>query len=140
MHFYNLTLQPPTAIGTAAIGNFSGTKQQEIFVSRGAGSVLELLRVDATTGKVHSVLTHHVMGVARSLAAFRLTGASKGGQRRTMRRVERRTSKLNLAFHPQTISSWDQIRERSPSWSTTRQRTSWRPRSRRLLARAVCAG
>ncbi|KAI9020517.1 CPSF A subunit region-domain-containing protein [Hyaloraphidium curvatum] len=77
MHLYNLTLQQPTGIGLTAIGNFSGSKQQEILVTRGAGSILELLRVDATTGKVQSLLTHHVMGVTRSIAAFRLTGSTK---------------------------------------------------------------
>lgn len=81
MHLYNLTLQQPTAIGIVAIGNFSGAKQQEIIVSRGAGSILELMRVDPQTGKMHSVLTHHVMGITRSVVAFRLTGSSKGGLR-----------------------------------------------------------
>ncbi len=41
-------------------------------------SVLELLRVDPTTGRVHSVLSREVFGVVRSLQAFRLTGGSKG--------------------------------------------------------------
>ena len=49
---------------------------QEIVVSR--FSVLELLRPDKDTGKVHSVLTSNVFGSIRSLQAFRLTGASKG--------------------------------------------------------------
>ncbi|CAO3571904.1 unnamed protein product [Mortierella alpina] len=40
-------------------------------------SRIELLRPDTTTGKVHSILSHDVFGVIRSLAAFRLTGASK---------------------------------------------------------------
>ncbi|RKO91294.1 splicing factor 3B subunit 3-like protein [Blyttiomyces helicus] len=75
MFLYNLTLQHSTGINQAIIGNFSGTKQQEILVAR--NSVLELLKPDAATGKVHTLLSHNVFGVVRSLAPFRLTGASK---------------------------------------------------------------
>lgn len=53
----------------------SGTKQQEIVVSR--GKILELLRPDPNTGKVHTLLTVEVFGVIRSLMAFRLTGGTK---------------------------------------------------------------
>lgn len=49
---------------------------QEIVVSR--GKILELLRPDANTGKVHTLLTMEVFGVIRSLMAFRLTGGTKG--------------------------------------------------------------
>lgn len=52
-----------------------GTKQQEIVVSR--GKILELLRPDPNTGKVHTLLTVEVFGVIRSLMAFRLTGGTK---------------------------------------------------------------
>jgi len=54
---------------------FLGTKQQEIVVSR--GKILELLRPDPNTGKVHTLLTVEVFGVIRSLMAFRLTGGTK---------------------------------------------------------------
>jgi splicing factor 3B subunit 3 len=76
MFLYNLTLQAPTAISQIVLGNFSGTRQQEIIVTR--NGVLELLRIDASTGKVHTMLSHDVFGVIRSVVAFRLTGASKG--------------------------------------------------------------
>ncbi|KAG6836241.1 pre-mRNA-splicing factor rse1, partial [Arthromyces matolae] len=49
MHLYNLTLQPPTAVTQAIVGNFSGARQQEIIVSQ--GTRLELLRPDPQTGK-----------------------------------------------------------------------------------------
>lgn len=49
---------------------------QEIVVSR--GKILELLRPDANTGKVHTLLTVEVFGIIRSLMAFRLTGGTKG--------------------------------------------------------------
>ncbi|KAJ3510268.1 hypothetical protein NLJ89_g4774 [Agrocybe chaxingu] len=75
MHLYNLTLQPPTAITQAIVGNFSGARQQEIIVSH--GTRLELLRPDAQTGKVATVIATDVFGSIRSLAAFRLTGGTK---------------------------------------------------------------
>jgi splicing factor 3B subunit 3 len=76
MHLYNLTLQPPTAVTQAIVGNFSGVRQQEIIISR--GTRLELLRPDVQTGKITTVLAHDVFGSIRSLAAFRLTGGTKG--------------------------------------------------------------
>ncbi|KAF8512400.1 CPSF A subunit region-domain-containing protein [Gautieria morchelliformis] len=75
MHLYNLTLQPPTAVTQAIVGNFSGVRQQEIIISR--GTRLELLRPDVQTGKITTVLAHDVFGSIRSLAAFRLTGGTK---------------------------------------------------------------
>ncbi|KAF9160181.1 Splicing factor 3B subunit 3 [Actinomortierella ambigua] len=75
MFLYNLTLQPSNVINQAILGNFSGTKQQELVVSH--VNRIELLRPDTSTGKVHSILSHDVFGVVRSLASFRLTGASK---------------------------------------------------------------
>jgi len=62
------------ACHTAVYGNFSGPKAQEIMVSR--GKLLELLRPD-DAGKLQTVLSVEVFGQIRSLAAFRLTGASK---------------------------------------------------------------
>ncbi|KIP06506.1 hypothetical protein PHLGIDRAFT_128225 [Phlebiopsis gigantea 11061_1 CR5-6] len=75
MHLYNLTLQPPTAITQAIVGNFSGARQQEIIVAR--GTRLELLRPDVQTGKVSTVIASDVFGSIRSLTAFRLTGGTK---------------------------------------------------------------
>ncbi|KAI0744105.1 CPSF A subunit region-domain-containing protein [Daedaleopsis nitida] len=75
MHLYNLTLQPPTAITHAVAGNFSGSRTQEIVVSR--GTRLELLRPDVQSGKVATVIATDVFGSIRSLAAFRLTGGTK---------------------------------------------------------------
>uniref|UniRef100_A0A914WK62 Splicing factor 3b subunit 3 n=1 Tax=Plectus sambesii TaxID=2011161 RepID=A0A914WK62_9BILA len=75
MHLYNLTLQKPTAINQAVHGSFAGTRQQEICVGR--GKVLELLRPDPNTGKVHTLVSHEVFGIIRSLLAFRLTGGTK---------------------------------------------------------------
>ena len=76
MFTYSLTLQPSTGMNLCVLGNFSGTKQQEIILAK--GTVLELVKPDSQTGKVHSLLSHQVFGVIRSVAPFRLTGASKG--------------------------------------------------------------
>ena len=76
MHLYNITLQPPTAVTHAIVGNFSGARQQEIIVSH--GTRLELLRPDVQTGKIQTVIANDVFGSIRSLAAFRLTGGTKG--------------------------------------------------------------
>ncbi|EGN99756.1 hypothetical protein SERLA73DRAFT_88390 [Serpula lacrymans var. lacrymans S7.3] len=75
MHLYNLTLQPPSAVTQAIVGNFSGVRQQEIIVSH--GTRLELLRPDVQTGKLSTVIATDVFGSIRSLAAFRLTGGTK---------------------------------------------------------------
>ena len=76
MHLYNLTVQPATATPHAIVGNFSGARAQEIIVSH--GTRLELLRPDAQTGKVQSVVATDVFGSIRSLATFRSTGGKKG--------------------------------------------------------------
>lgn len=76
MFLYNLTLQRATGITCAVHGNFSGSKLQEIIVSR--GKILELLRHDPNTGKIYPVLSVEVFGMIRSLMPFRLTGGSKG--------------------------------------------------------------
>lgn len=76
MYLYNLTLQKATSITHAVHGSFSGTKQQEVLLSRGKS--LELVRPDPNTGKVHTLLQTECFGVIRSLMSFRLTGGSKG--------------------------------------------------------------
>ena len=76
MHLYALTLQKASAINHAIHGNFSGSKQQEIVISR--GKIIELLRPDPNTGKVFPLLAMEMFGVIRDLIAFKLTGGSKG--------------------------------------------------------------
>ena len=75
MYLYNLTLQKASGITYAVHGNFSGGKQQEIVISR--GRLLEIVRPDPNTGKIHTLLTVEVFGIIRSIIAFRLTGGSK---------------------------------------------------------------
>lgn len=76
MFLYNLTLQRATGITHAIHGNFSGTKQQEIVISR--GKIIELLRYDPNTGKIYALLTEDVFANVRCLLPVRLTGGNKG--------------------------------------------------------------
>ena len=76
MFLYSLTLQPPTTISQALLGQFSGTKEQQILVA--SGSRLALLRPDPAQGKVITLLAHDVFGIIRAIASFRLAGSSKG--------------------------------------------------------------
>jgi splicing factor 3B subunit 3 len=78
MKLYNLTLQRPGGITHVIHGNFSGPKQQEIIVSRGC--VLEVLKPDPSTGKIHTLLTCNVFGIIRALHPIRLTGSNRGIQ------------------------------------------------------------
>jgi splicing factor 3B subunit 3 len=75
MHLYNLTLQKATAVTCAIHGNFSGTKQQEIVVSR--GKIIEILRHDPNTGKVYTLLSEDTFSIVRCLLPVRLTGGNK---------------------------------------------------------------
>ncbi|EPE07260.1 pre-mrna-splicing factor rse1 [Ophiostoma piceae UAMH 11346] len=75
MFLYSLTLQPPTTISQAILGQFSGTKEQQILVA--SGSRLALLRPDPAQGKVITLLAHDVFGIIRAIASFRLAGSNK---------------------------------------------------------------
>lgn len=75
MHLYNITLQKPSIINAAVLGNFSGKKQQELAVAR--GQVLEILRVDSETGKLSTIHSVEAFGCIRDLVAFKLTGGTK---------------------------------------------------------------
>lgn len=76
MFMYSLTIQPPTAITQAILGQFAGTKEQQIVTA--SGSKLTIHRPDPTQGKVTPIFTQDVFGIIRSLAAFRLAGSNKG--------------------------------------------------------------
>ena len=76
MFLYSLTIQQPTHVVHAVVGQFAGTKEQLIITA--SGSQLALLRPDPQQGKVSIVLSHDVFGIIRSLAPFRLAGSNKG--------------------------------------------------------------
>ncbi|KAH6850190.1 CPSF A subunit region-domain-containing protein [Chaetomium sp. MPI-CAGE-AT-0009] len=75
MFLYSLTIQPPTTISQALLGQFSGTKEQQIITA--SGSRLTLLQPDPRQGKVNTVLSHDIFGIIRSIATFRLAGSHK---------------------------------------------------------------
>ena len=76
MFLYSLTIQPPTTIGQAILGQFSGTKEQQIITA--SGSRLSLLRPDPTQGKVITLVSHDIFGIIRAISSFRLAGSNKG--------------------------------------------------------------
>ncbi|TLD17954.1 uncharacterized protein PgNI_00866 [Pyricularia grisea] len=75
MFLYSLSIQPPSTITRAILGQFSGTKEQQIVAA--SGSRLTLYRPDPTQGKVVPLMSHDVFGIIRDLASFRLAGSSK---------------------------------------------------------------
>ncbi|KAL2129121.1 hypothetical protein VTI74DRAFT_8198 [Chaetomium olivicolor] len=75
MFLYSLTIQPPTTITQALLGQFSGTKEQQIITA--SGSRLTLLQPDPRQGKVNTLLSHDIFGIIRSIASFRLAGSHK---------------------------------------------------------------
>ena len=73
---YSLTIQPPTSITQAILGQFAGTKEQQIVTA--SGSRLTIYRPDPTQAKISTILSQDVFGIIRTLAAFRLAGSNKG--------------------------------------------------------------
>lgn len=74
--FYSLSLVAPTApVCNPIVGQFSGSKQQEIIVA--TANALTIYKVDTDHGKFVKILSHEMFGVLRSLASFRLTGSVK---------------------------------------------------------------
>jgi len=77
MHLYSLPLVPSSSITCAVVGQFSGTKTQEIVLIRGANKI-ELIRPDTNQGKAVSIFKQDAFGRIRSASSFRLTGGGKG--------------------------------------------------------------
>ncbi|MCJ1308465.1 pre-mRNA-splicing factor rse1 [Agyrium rufum] len=75
MFMYSLTLQPSSAITQAILGQFAGTKEQQIVTA--SGSRLTIHRPDPQQGKISTILSQDVFGIIRTLAAFRLAGSNK---------------------------------------------------------------
>jgi splicing factor 3B subunit 3 len=76
MFMYSLTIQPPSSITQAILGQFAGTKEQQIVTA--SGSRLTIHRPDPQQGKISTILSQDVFGIIRTLAAFRLSGSNKG--------------------------------------------------------------
>ncbi|KAH9907364.1 Pre-mRNA-splicing factor rse-1 [Xylariomycetidae sp. FL2044] len=75
MFLYSLSIKPPTVITHAIIGQFSGTKEQQILTA--SSSRLTLYRPDPTLGKIVTLVSHDVFSIIRSIASFRLPGSPK---------------------------------------------------------------
>ncbi|KAF4445954.1 Pre-mRNA-splicing factor rse1, partial [Fusarium albosuccineum] len=75
MFLYSLSLHPPTAISQAIVGQFSGTKEQQILTV--SGSILTLHRPDPIQGRVQPLVSHDVFSIIRSIASFRLAGSTR---------------------------------------------------------------
>ena len=76
MFMYSLTIQPPFSITQAILGQFAGTKEQQIVTA--SGSRLTIHRPDPAQGKITTILSQDLFGIIRTLAAFRLAGSNKG--------------------------------------------------------------
>jgi hypothetical protein len=76
MFMYSATIQAPTAITQAILGQFAGTKEQQIVTA--SGSNLTIHRPDSSQGKITPIFSTNVFGIVRSLASFRLAGSNKG--------------------------------------------------------------
>ena len=76
MFMYSLTIQPSSAITQAVLGQFAGTKEQQIVTA--SGSKLTIHRPDASQGRISALFSQDCFGIIRTLAAFRLAGSSKG--------------------------------------------------------------
>ncbi|KAF2085479.1 hypothetical protein K490DRAFT_46485 [Saccharata proteae CBS 121410] len=75
MFMYSLTVQPPSAVTTAVVGQFAGTKEQQILTA--CGSKLTLSRALREEERVKPLLTHDLFGIIRSLSLFRIAGSVK---------------------------------------------------------------
>ncbi|KDN45467.1 putative splicing factor 3B subunit 3 [Tilletiaria anomala UBC 951] len=75
MHLLSLSLSAASAVNGAVVGQFSGTRTQEIVLAK--TTRLHLLRPDTQNGKFQTVCEQEIFGTIRSVAAFRLIGGSK---------------------------------------------------------------
>ncbi|KAF2757180.1 hypothetical protein EJ05DRAFT_511908 [Pseudovirgaria hyperparasitica] len=73
MFMYSLSLVPSSAITQAIVGLFAGTKEQ--FILSASGSRLILSRLNASTGKLVTVLSTDTFSVIRSISTVRLAGS-----------------------------------------------------------------
>ncbi|CAF9928539.1 pre-mRNA-splicing factor rse1 [Imshaugia aleurites] len=75
MFMYSLTIQPPSSITQTILGQFAGSKEQQILTA--SGSRLTIHRPDPAQGKIATILSQDLFGIIRTLAAFRLAGSNK---------------------------------------------------------------
>ncbi|KAI1869836.1 uncharacterized protein JN550_005426 [Neoarthrinium moseri] len=75
MFLYSLTLQPPTTVGQAIVGQFSGTGEQQILTA--SGSRLALLSSNPALSQVITICSQDLFSIIRSVASVRLAGTTK---------------------------------------------------------------
>ncbi|KAI1860422.1 hypothetical protein JX265_009821 [Neoarthrinium moseri] len=75
MFLYSLTLQPPTTVGQAIVGQFSGTGEQQILTV--SGSRLALLSSNPALSQVITICSQDLFSIIRSVASVRLAGTTK---------------------------------------------------------------
>ncbi|TIC28406.1 hypothetical protein E3Q11_01879 [Wallemia mellicola] len=75
LHLYNLTLEDPQNINESIVGQFSGTKSQEIAVNK--SNILEIYRLNLETIKLELIASSRLFSIIRSIKAFKLTGSKK---------------------------------------------------------------
>jgi splicing factor 3B subunit 3 len=75
MYLYSLTLNQATAITHSVYGSFSGANVHELAIAK--GKIIEILRPDPVTGKLHLIYRQEVFGLVRSILPFRLMGMQK---------------------------------------------------------------
>jgi splicing factor 3B subunit 3 len=72
-NLFHLTVQPPTAISSAVVGNFSAPNSHEFAVAR--GGFLEILkRDDKSSNRLQTLHREQAFGLIRGIATVRLSG------------------------------------------------------------------
>ena len=83
IHLYSLTLQPPSAIRSAVVGNFAGGGTKDQLLLTAAGSRLTLYKIEehmvdenyrGTLVEIHSQDTFSII---RSLGTYKISGSPK---------------------------------------------------------------
>ncbi|KAL9056704.1 MAG: hypothetical protein Q9162_002773 [Coniocarpon cinnabarinum] len=83
LHLYSLTLQAPSAVRCAVVGNFAGGGQRDQLLVTATGSRLTLYRTaevmigDLLKGTLVEIHSQNVFAVVRSLGTYKIAGSAK---------------------------------------------------------------
>ncbi|TIB68603.1 hypothetical protein E3P77_00973 [Wallemia ichthyophaga] len=75
LHLYNLTLEEPQKINESIVGQFSGSKSQEIAINK--SNILEIYKLNLDTIKLELITSYRLFSIIRSIQSFKLTGSKK---------------------------------------------------------------
>ena len=84
LHLYSLTIQPPSLVTSAVVGNFAGGGARDQLILTASGSRITLYRTqevlsdERVRGTLIEVLTQDVFAVVRSLGTYKVAGSPKG--------------------------------------------------------------